>query len=122
MCKASLETPYGISPLCNWRIVTQPDRPFPILASSEPSMEIGNSAAAASISADAEMADYNETDARIIIDRMLREAGWDPEDKMQVKTEVPSIARAVVREVDEDRQGRCDYVLSDRNGRPLAIV
>jgi type I restriction enzyme R subunit len=69
------------------------------------------------------MADDNETDARIIIDRMLREAGWDPEDKAQVRTEVASIASsAVVREVDADASGRCDYVLSDRNGRPLAVV
>ena len=28
-----------------------------------------------------------ETDARIIIDRLLREAGWDIEDKNQVSTE-----------------------------------
>ena len=29
----------------------------------------------------------NEADARIIIDRLLREADWDIEDKAQVSTE-----------------------------------
>ena len=28
-----------------------------------------------------------ETDARIVIDRLLREAGWDIENKSQVSTE-----------------------------------
>ena len=28
-----------------------------------------------------------ETDARILIDRLLREAGWDIEDKARVSTE-----------------------------------
>lgn len=30
-----------------------------------------------------------ETDARIIIDRLLREAGWDIENKSRVSTEEP---------------------------------
>ena len=34
-----------------------------------------------------------ETDARILIDRKLREAGWDPEDKNQVITEENSPTR-----------------------------
>jgi len=29
----------------------------------------------------------NETDARIVIDRLLRDADWDIEDKAQVSTE-----------------------------------
>lgn len=29
----------------------------------------------------------NETDARIVVDRLLREADWDIEDKSQVSTE-----------------------------------
>src|SRR3989338_3459117 len=40
-----------------------------------------------------------ETDARILIDRKLREASWNPEDKNQVITEEASQA------------GRADYVL-----------
>lgn len=33
-----------------------------------------------------------ETDARILIDRKLRDAGWNPEDKNQVITEETSEA------------------------------
>ena len=52
-----------------------------------------------------------ETDARILIDDQLRQAGWEPADKTQVLTEqsVPD-------------GGRADYVLLDQNGRPLAVV
>ncbi|MDD2487449.1 MAG: DEAD/DEAH box helicase family protein [Candidatus Gracilibacteria bacterium] len=50
-----------------------------------------------------------ETDARIIIDRNLREAGWNIEDKSQVSTEIYA-------------DGRADYLLRDKAGRPLAIV
>ena len=33
--------------------------------------------------------DYQkETDARIVIDDLLRKAGWDPADKSMVETEV----------------------------------
>jgi type I restriction enzyme R subunit len=51
-----------------------------------------------------------ETDARIIIDRLLREAGWDIEDKSQVSTEEPAA------------DGRADYLLKDQRGRPLAVI
>lgn len=51
-----------------------------------------------------------ETDARIIIDRLLREAGWDIENKSQVSTE----------EITED--GRADYLLKNSRTQPLAIV
>jgi type I restriction enzyme R subunit len=51
-----------------------------------------------------------ESDTRIIIDRKLREAGWDIEDKNQVSTEEPS------------KKGRADYLLKDRRGRPLAVI
>lgn len=51
-----------------------------------------------------------ESDSRIIIDRKLREAGWDIEDKNQVSTEEPT------------KTGRADYLLKDRRGRPLAII
>jgi len=51
-----------------------------------------------------------ETDARILIDRKLREAGWDPEDKDQVITEETSQA------------GRADYILKDSRGRGIAVI
>ena len=53
----------------------------------------------------------SEADARIIIDEMLRKAGWDPPDKSQVLTEHPSSAA-----------GRADYLLLDGRGRPLAVI
>ena len=52
-----------------------------------------------------------ESDARILIDDQLRQAGWDPADKSQVLTE-QSVSTG----------GRADYVLLDQNGRPLAVV
>lgn len=51
-----------------------------------------------------------ETDARILIDRKLREANWDPEDKNQVITEETSQA------------GRADYILKDSRGRGMAVI
>jgi len=51
-----------------------------------------------------------ESDVRMIIDRRLREAGWDIEDKNQVTTE------------ELTKKGRADYVLKDRRGRPLAVI
>lgn len=52
-----------------------------------------------------------EADARILIDRLLSQAGWDPADKSQVTTEDTS-----------DSGMRVDYVLKAQNGRPLAII
>jgi len=43
----------------------------------------------------------NETDARIIIDRLLRDAEWDIEDKARGSTE------------EATADGRADYVLKD---------
>ncbi len=78
-----------------------------------------------------------ETDARILIDDLLRQAGWDPSDKSMVLTEVmatlPGGASAgaevgglsgasLTSGGTEARGGRADYVLLDRNGRPLAII
>jgi type I restriction enzyme R subunit len=79
-----------------------------------------------------------EADARIVIDDLLRQAGWDPADKSQVLTEVPIPDTAWVisdsvapygykpsqktEDGDEIPTGRADYVLMDRRGRPLAIV
>src|SRR3989344_1945421 len=51
-----------------------------------------------------------ETDSRIVIDRLLREAGWDIEDKTQVSTE------------EAAADGRADYLLKDSQGRPLAVI
>jgi len=51
-----------------------------------------------------------ESDVRMIIDRKLREADWDIEDKNQVSTEELS------------KKGRADYLLKDRRGRPLAVI
>ncbi len=51
-----------------------------------------------------------ETDARILIDRQLREAGWDIEDKNQVSTEETS------------ETGRADYILKDSRGRAIAVI
>lgn len=51
-----------------------------------------------------------ETDARILIDRGLREAGWDIEDKNQVSTE------------ETAENGRADYILKDSRGRAMAVV
>ena len=51
-----------------------------------------------------------ETDARILIDRRLREADWDIEDKNQVSTEETS------------ENGRADYILKDSRGRAIAVI
>jgi type I restriction enzyme R subunit len=83
--------------------------------------------------------DYStEADARILIDDLLRQAGWDPTDKSQVLTEVlirdtkwgiaerisPYGAKPSRKTPDGDEvpTGRTDYVLMDRRGRPLAII
>jgi type I restriction enzyme R subunit len=79
--------------------------------------------------------DSTEADARILIDELLRAAGWDPADKFQVRTEVPAggnppgvespgnTARVLTTsDGDAVPTGRADYVLSDQRGRPLAIV
>ena len=46
-----------------------------------------------------------EADSRIIIDRKLREAGWNVEDKTQVATE------------EAVKDGRADYLLLDGHGK-----
>ena len=79
-----------------------------------------------------------EADARIIIDDLLRQAGWDPADKSQVRTEVsirdstwmvrePQVSYSAAssqetHDEDEIPTGKADYVLSDQRGRPLAII
>jgi len=81
------------------------------------------------------MLNPSEADARINIDQLLREAGWDPADKQQVRTEVPvSIYQAGLAEgvgsgyssklTDEPPSSpkKADYVLHTSDGRPLAII
>ena len=51
-----------------------------------------------------------ETDARILIDRKLREAGWNIEDKNQITTE------------ETAETGRADYILKDSRGRTLGVI
>jgi type I restriction enzyme, R subunit len=85
-----------------------------------------------------------ETDTRIVIDDLLRQAGWDPADKSQVRTEVtvrdltgkrgpaerigdphtPYENRPLAETDDGDEvpSGRADYVLLDQRGRPLAVI
>ena len=71
----------------------------------------------------------SEADARIVIDTMLRQAGWDPADKSQVRTEVTVTENLAMHDrpaglVDEDEEGtkRTDYILLGGNGRPLAVT
>jgi hypothetical protein len=51
-----------------------------------------------------------EADARIVVDRLLREAGWDIEDKSQVSTE------------EAAADGRADYVLKNQRSQPPAPI
>lgn len=71
----------------------------------------------------------SEADARIVIDRLLREAGWNPEDKSQVRTEVHVVAAEgesgtgyTTLDADTIPAGRADYLLLDSQGRPLAVI
>jgi type I restriction enzyme R subunit len=52
----------------------------------------------------------SEADARIKIDRLLREAGWDIEDKAQVSTE------------EAAADGRADYLLKNTRTQPLCVL
>ncbi len=51
-----------------------------------------------------------EADARIIIDQLLRNAGWDIENKAQVSTEEPTA------------DGRADYLLKNARTQPIAVI
>lgn len=51
-----------------------------------------------------------ETDARMVVDQLLKNAGWDIFDKSQVSTEEPAA------------DGRADYLLKSSLTRPLAVV
>jgi type I restriction enzyme R subunit len=52
----------------------------------------------------------SEADSRMVIDRLLREAGWDIEDKSQVSTE------------EAAADGRADYLLKNQRTQPLAAI
>lgn len=51
-----------------------------------------------------------EAYSRVVIDRLLREVGWDIEDENQVVFE------------DHGSAGRADYILKDKTGHPLALI
>lgn len=79
-----------------------------------------------------------EADARILIDDLLRQALWNPADKSHVLTEVTvkdniglvfeeeAVYGDKVLSQNPDADiipgGRVDYVLLDKDGRPLAII
>lgn len=78
----------------------------------------------------------SEADARILIDDLLKQAGWIPSDKSQVGTEVltkvspPAVEElpgqsTILPSIEEFAapfNRRADYVLYGQNGRPLAVV
>jgi type I restriction enzyme R subunit len=51
-----------------------------------------------------------ETDARIVVDQLLKDAGWDIFDKSHVSTEEPAA------------DGRADYLLKNSLTRPLCVI
>ena len=68
-----------------------------------------------------------EADARILIDGLLRQAGWDPTDKAQVRTEVTITGPAELHDAPAgagaaEEVRRTDYVLLATNGRPLSLL
>jgi len=77
--------------------------------------------------------DPRESDAQIVIDDLLRKAGWDPADKSMVETEVPvlrsggaayergGVLAGVSPSAGRDTFGRADYLLRDQRGRALAV-
>lgn len=75
----------------------------------------------------------SEADARINIDQLLREAGWDPADKQQVTTEtgialdVNEFSSASSSNLTDEGPAtsalkKADYILRAVDGRPLAII
>lgn len=86
------------------------------------------------------MPSNTEADARINIDQLLRDAGWDPTDKRQVATEVPIQIDSFIGEISSANTSiitdtptsyveaissplkKADYVLYSSDGRPLAVI
>jgi len=72
----------------------------------------------------------SEQDARIKIDEQLRAVGWDLNDKLQVRTQVPIYRSDTVSEPAVEYAGKstshpigyADYVLYNQDGRPLAVI
>jgi len=71
----------------------------------------------------------SEADARIVIDQLLRQAGWDPADKSQIHAEVSISAESVLHDApigaeapESTEPRRTDYILLSTNGRALAVV
>ncbi len=56
------------------------------------------------------MTSQHEAYSRVVIDRKLREAGWDIEDSNQVVFE------------DHGPAGRADYILKDKKDMPIAVI
>ena len=68
-----------------------------------------------------------EADARIVIDDLLRKAGWDPSDKSQVRTEVtakrlPEMLHDKPEDAGAEEILRTDYTLHSSRGRTLSII
>lgn len=72
-----------------------------------------------------------EQDARIVINDLLRDAGWDIKDNIQVRTEVPVYESGRVRQQELEYStnqntnrpsGKADYVLYTASGKPLALI
>ncbi|MFK8186430.1 MAG: DEAD/DEAH box helicase family protein [Phormidesmis sp.] len=60
--------------------------------------------------------DYNEANTRrLLIDEMLREAGWNPSAPNAIEFEVEGMPT-------DSGNGKVDYVLWDDNGKPLALI
>ena len=64
--------------------------------------------------------DYNEAETRrLLIDVLLREAGWDPSAPNATEVEVQGMP---IQKVGDTGRGFVDYVLWGDNGKPLALV
>ena len=57
-----------------------------------------------------------ESDARIVIDDLLRQAGWDPSDKSQVETEVTVSPVAAVAEGGAAYSGQAGEEVAVQSG------
>ena len=64
--------------------------------------------------------DYNEANTRrLLIDEMLREAGWNPSAPNAIEFEVTGMPK---QNATDSGNGRVDYVLWDNDGKPLALI